>query len=122
MDDIMERTFPLDSSLLEYAPREHNFVFRCSPENFHNIGEKYRNREEHHIDNVDANFHPNRSVSEIVSCEKGQWLQNIHGGGNDDIVCDDLDDSLIGHLFDNFELFGQNIISSICPMNRISHP
>ena len=27
MDDIMERTFPLSSSLPEYAPRQHNFVF-----------------------------------------------------------------------------------------------
>ena len=31
MDDIMERTFPLGSSLPEYAPHQHNFVFRCSP-------------------------------------------------------------------------------------------
>lgn len=103
MDDIMERTFPLDSSLPEYAPHQHSFVFRCSPKNFHNIGETYRNREEHHIDNVDANFHPNPSVSTIASCEKSQRLQNIHGGGNDDIVRDDFDDSLIGHLFDNLD-------------------
>ena len=27
MDDIMERTFPPDSSLPEYAPRQHNVVF-----------------------------------------------------------------------------------------------
>ena len=89
MDDIMERAFPLGSSLPEYAPRQHNFVFQRSPENFHNIEETSRNMEENHIHNVDENFHPNPSVSAIASCQKGQRLQNIHGGGNDDIVCDD---------------------------------
>ena len=112
MDDIMERTFPLGSSLPEYAPRQHNFVFQRSPENYQNIEETSHNREEHHVHNVDANVHPNPSVSAIASCEKGQRLQNIHGGGNDDIVCDALDDSLIGHLFDNLDPAGRNIISS----------
>ena len=64
---------------------------------------------------MDANFHPNPSVSAIASCEQGQRLQNIHGGGNDDIVCDDLDDSLIGHLFDNLDPTGLNIVSSNLP-------
>ena len=71
MDDIMERTFPLGSSLPEYAPHQHNFVFQRSPENFHNIEETSRNREEHHIHNVDANVHTNPSISAISSCEKG---------------------------------------------------
>jgi len=30
MDDIMERTFPVDSSLSGYAPPQHNLVVRCS--------------------------------------------------------------------------------------------
>ena len=58
---------------------------------------------------MDENVHPNPSVSAITSFEQGQRSQNIHGGGNDDIVCDDLDDSFIGHLFDNLEPVGQNI-------------
>ena len=67
--------------------------------------------DEHHIDNLDEKFHPNHYVCPI-SCFDGQRLQNIHGGGNHDIVCDDLDDSLIGHLFDNLEPVARNIESS----------
>ena len=45
MDDIMEITFPLDSSLTKYVDHQHNFVVWCSPENVHNIGETFHNRE-----------------------------------------------------------------------------
>ena len=38
MDDIMERTFHVNSSLLGYAPPQHNLVVWCSSKNFHNIG------------------------------------------------------------------------------------
>ena len=78
MDDIMERTFPIDSSLSESTPPQHNFVVRCSPWNVYNIGEKSRNREEHHIYNEDDNLHPNHSISTISSFEQSQMLQNIH--------------------------------------------
>ena len=107
MDDIMERTFTVDSSLSGYAPPHHNLVVRCSYENVHNIGETSCNREERHIDIVDENFHPNPSMCPIA-CFDGQRLQNIHGGGNDDILCDDLDDSLLGHLFDNLDPVARN--------------
>ena len=107
MDDIMERKFPVDSSLSKYAPRQHNFVVRCSPENVYNIGETSCNREECHIDTVDENVRPNPSMCPIA-CFDGQRLQNIHGGVNNDILCDDLNDSLLGHLFDNLDLATRN--------------
>jgi len=56
---------------------------------------------------MDANVHPNPSVCPIAFSD-GQRLQNIHGGGNDDIFCDDLDDSLLGHLFDNLDPHARN--------------
>ena len=60
---------------------------------------------------MDENVHPNPSVCPIA-CFDGQRLQNIHVVGNYDIVCDDLDDSLLGHLFDNLEPVARNIESS----------
>ena len=74
--------------------------------------------EEHHINEMDAIFHPNPFASTIASFEQGQRLQNIHGGGNDDIVCDDLDASLIGHFFDNLELVARKIRSSNPPSHN----
>lgn len=114
MDDIIERTFPIDISLWGYPPHLHNLVVRCSLENVHRIREKTCSKEENHFDNVDANVHPNASMCPIA-CFDGQGLQYIHGGGNDNILCNDLDDSLLGHLFDNLDQVSRNIRSSNPP-------
>lgn len=60
---------------------------------------------------MDESVHPNSYVCPIA-CYDGQRLQNIHGVGNDDILCDDLDDSLLGHLFDDLDLVARNKIPS----------
>lgn len=107
----MERTFHIDSSLSRYVPRSHNLVVQCSTKNVHNIGETSCNREERHINNVDANVHPNPFMCP-TACFDGRRLQDIHGGGNDDILCDYLDDSLLCRFFYHLDAVSQNIKSS----------
>jgi len=71
MDDIMERTFTIDSSFSKCVPHQHNFPVGCSSDNVHNIGETYYNQEDHCANNVDTNFHHNPFGSANASFEQG---------------------------------------------------
>jgi len=107
MNDIMERTFPVVSSLSGYAPPQHSLVVQISFENVHNTGETSFKPEECHIYIVHSNVRPNPCVCPIA-CSDGQRLQISHGRGNEDILCDDLNDSALGHLFDNLDSTARN--------------
>jgi len=52
---------------------------------------------------VDKNVHSNPFSSTNASFEKGERLKIIHGRVSDGMLCNDLDDILLGHLFDNLE-------------------
>jgi len=52
---------------------------------------------------VDTSVHSNPFSSTNASFEKGERLKVIHVRVTDGILCNDLDDILLGDLFDNLE-------------------